>query len=126
MATGGSAQAELEQRRRDLVASVRLAHAKLLELDQQLRLATVAIELRDQLRNLIARRLEHQAATALDGSLAELDLLAAVSDRAALSTERRDRYLELSSCWASLPRPSLRWWPTTRPRASPSPPTSTS
>jgi len=84
--------ASLQQERRDLVADVRTQYAAILSLDRQLELAATAVELRHQLRVLTARRIEQQAATALDQSLSELDYLDAMADREQLVSERRERY----------------------------------
>jgi len=84
--------ASQRQQQRDLAARVRSQHAALLNLDRQLALATTAVELRDKLRGLIARRLKAQAATALDQSLSELDYLDAVADLEQLGSQRRERY----------------------------------
>ncbi|MBN2362191.1 MAG: TolC family protein, partial [Deltaproteobacteria bacterium] len=87
--------AELETAQRDLAAQVRLLHARWLNLGEQHRNATTAIEVRDRLRTLIGRQLEHQAATVLDRNLAELDYLEAIADREEIEGQRVATYRDL-------------------------------
>ena len=83
-------RARLELERRKLVARVRVEHATVVELDGRVAHAQIAVELRDALRALVARRLEAAAATALDRNLAELDHLDALADLEALGSKRRE------------------------------------
>lgn len=96
-------QAELEQARRDLAAQVRLLHATLLNLDEQQRHATTAVELHDKLRTLISRRLEHQAATVLDRNLAELDYSEAIAEREEIESRRSAVYREWLTALGATP-----------------------
>ena len=84
--------ARLEQARRELAANVRRLHATVLNLDERIVLSSTAVELRDEMRGLIKRRLDQHAATALDHNFSELDYLDAIADRQELESKRREIY----------------------------------
>ncbi|MBI5547987.1 MAG: TolC family protein [Deltaproteobacteria bacterium] len=72
-------EADLEQARRELVAKVRALHASAISYQAQVEHARTAVALRGELKKLVGRRLEQQAATLLDQSLADLDQLDALA-----------------------------------------------
>jgi outer membrane protein TolC len=89
------ANAELEKARRELTARVRTLHATVLGLDAQIALARSGLEQRDLLRTLVKRRLDEQAATVLDQSLADVDYLESLSRLQDLESQRRLKLHEL-------------------------------
>lgn len=87
--------AELEDARRAVVYEVRSLHARLLLLEQRLALAEEAVALSARVSALSERLLEERLATALEVSLARLDALDAVADRARLLSARREERVRL-------------------------------
>lgn len=83
------AEAALEEARRELTARVRALHASAVSLDAQQEHAHTSVALRSELKSLVGRRLEQQAATALDQSLADLDELEAVAALQEVESRRR-------------------------------------
>lgn len=88
-------EARLRRAALELAARVLTLHAQLLSLDEEIALAETAVELRDQLRQLTAKRVEQLAATGLDQSLAELDYLDAVTELDELKSQRRELFNNL-------------------------------
>jgi len=87
--------ADLEEERRQMVARVRTLHATALGLDAQIALAEATLEQRDQLRTLIGKRLQAQAATVLDQSLSDLDYLDTLATLQELESKRRQVQADL-------------------------------
>ena len=73
---------------RDLAARVRGLHATAVNLAKQRELAQSALEKRDQMRKLAQRRLDKNAGTSLELSLAEVDYLDAISAQQEAETRR--------------------------------------
>lgn len=83
------AKAQRAQGERDVAARVRSLHATAASLEKQLELAQSALAQRDRLRQLVRRRADQSASTALDLSLAEIDYLDAAGARDELEIRRR-------------------------------------
>jgi cobalt-zinc-cadmium efflux system outer membrane protein len=84
-----AAAADRALHRRAVVARVRGLHATLLALDAELSLARAAEQEREQLRRVVARRVEAGAATVIEESAAELDVLEAHAAVEELELRRR-------------------------------------
>jgi outer membrane protein TolC len=89
------AEVSLVMATRDLVARVRGLHATVLSYDEQLKLGKEVLRQREQLRDLVKSRLALSAATRLDQSLSEVDLLDASTQMTELEAHRRSAYGEL-------------------------------
>jgi len=87
-----TANAEKDQARRDVLAMVRGLHATVVGLDAQIELAKSTVAQRQRLRDLIARRLEQQAATRIEKGIADMDHLDALTDLSELELKRRRAY----------------------------------
>ena len=95
MANEADARMELAIARRDTIALVRRLHAQILSNDAQIALLQEVLGQREKLRALVGSRLEQQAATLLDQSLAEVDYLDARTQLAEVEARRRASYDEL-------------------------------
>lgn len=95
-------RALLEEERRALAASVRKLHAEALSLEERLALADDAVRLAALLTELSKERSRQGLGTALDESLAGLDLLEATGDLEELRSRHRAVYHELLAL-AALP-----------------------
>ena len=89
------AAAERVQARRDTVALVRTLHASVVSLDAQIDLEKSALAGRERLRDLVHKRVEQQAATHLDQSLADVDYLDVFTRLSELEMQRRQDYESL-------------------------------
>lgn len=94
VATAESA-AERELSRRATAARARSLHATVIALDAQLAVAREEREQRERARKLLQRRVELQAATAVEQSAAELDWLEAAAAVQELEARRRHAYDDL-------------------------------
>lgn len=74
-------QHEIAEQEWAVASAVRLCHATLLELGEQMRLYTAALELRKRVVALLRTRMHHGGATALEVNLADLALTRAARER---------------------------------------------
>jgi outer membrane protein TolC len=89
------AAAERVQSRRDTAALVRTLHASVVNLDAEIELEKSALAGRERLRDLVHKRVEEQAATRLDESLADVDYLEVATRLGELEEQRRQDYASL-------------------------------
>jgi outer membrane protein TolC len=87
--------AERVQARRDAVALVRTLYASVVNLDAEIELEKSALTGRERLRDLVHKRVEEQAATRVDQSLADVDYLEVATRLSELEVQRRQDYESL-------------------------------
>ena len=103
-------EADLETASAGLVARVRLLHATLFSLDEELRTVTDLVDLRSRQRELTSRAVEQMSATVLDEGAAQLAYLETCQRwKGCASPARRPSRNSVPCCVCLRPTPSGSW-----------------